>query len=233
MKTLPCRGFALLELLVVAALIAVLATVLMRGMEGGGQAAALQSAQATLANLITSARAKASASGRKTRILIHDDPAQADRYLRQVALQLAREAGASPSNWDTLRAVTLPAGIYVVPDRLAGVVADPSGWKRASNPAEYLVSDLLANQGLVCALEGDASPQHWTGFAITPQATLAALGGGLPPRGALVLALGQSRQPGTYNAGEPPVQLTDPAGVRGLVLSAYGVPALLNGQRAF
>jgi len=231
--SLGAGGFTLLELLVVIGLIAALVFFLFSGLTGAGKSHALQSAQATLANLVTAARTKAPATNRKTRLLVNVDPASPERYLRLVVLQLARQPGSSPADWDTVQSVCLPAGTCVVPGSLAGLVADATPWKRGSNPAEDLVSDLFQNQSLSCALEGDAAARSWTGVAFTPNGTLAALGSGPPPKGSVVLALGQPRPPGSYAAGEPPVQLGDAPSVRGLVLSAYGVPALLNERSAF
>ncbi|MDB6114504.1 MAG: hypothetical protein JWQ62_1449, partial [Lacunisphaera sp.] len=78
-------GFTLLELLVVIGLIAGLSFVLISGLGGGGKSAALQSAQATLANLLMAARMKAMATGQPARVLVQIDPASPDassRYLR-------------------------------------------------------------------------------------------------------------------------------------------------------
>jgi prepilin-type N-terminal cleavage/methylation domain-containing protein len=233
MKLRGSRAFTLLELLVVVGLIAALAVGMFSALSGGGQSASLQSAQATLANLVTAARTKASATGRKTRLLVSVEPSVPERYLRTLVLQLAREPGASPANWDTIQAITLPAGVFVVPAQLTGLTANPESWKRSSDPGADLVSDLFAGQNLSHALEGDAAPQQWTGVAFTPNGTLAALTNGPPRSGAVVLALGRNKPPGTYDAGQLPVQLTSPDAVRGLVLSAYGVPALLDDRRAF
>ena len=159
-----------------------------------------------------------------------------ERYLRHLVLQLARQAGSSPADWDTLATVTLPEGVYVMPSSLTqsgGLVANPADWKRVTDPAADLVSDLFTSQSLSVLLEGDASAQLWTGVGFTPNGTLAALGGGQPPKGALVIALGVRRPPGSYQPGESPVQLGSPHAVRGLILSAYGVPALLGERSSF
>ncbi|MBI2812860.1 MAG: type II secretion system protein [Opitutae bacterium] len=236
MRTRTTRGFTLLELLVVIGIIAAMSFFLVSGLTGGGVTAGLQSGQAAIANLITAARVKAPATGRKTRLLVNVDPAAPDRFLRHLVLQSARQSGASPADWDTVTAVTLPDGIYVVPATLTlagGLVANPVDWKRVSDPSADLVSDLFTNQTLSTTLEGDASPQIWTGVAFTANSTLATLGGGSPPKGFLVLAPGARRAPGSYQPGESPVQLGSPQAVRGLVLSAYGVPALLNDRSSF
>lgn len=229
-------GFTLLELLVVIGLIAALAYFLVGGLLGGGQTAGLQASQATLANMISVARMKASATGRKTRLLINNDANAPERYLRFVVLQLARQAGPSPADWDTVTAVSLPEGVFVLPSSLTlagGLVANAADWKRVSDPAVDLVSDLFNNQTLTAAVEGATVAQTWTGVAFTPNGTLATLGGSTPPKGFLVIALGIRRPPGSYLAGESPVQLSNPAAVRGLLLSAYGVPALVNERSSF
>jgi hypothetical protein len=229
-------GFTLLELLVVIGLIGAMAFFLAWGLMGGGQTAALQSGQATVANLITAARTKAPATGRKTRLLFNAEPSAPERYLRHLVLQLARQPGASPADWDTLTEVSLPEGIYIVPASLnhsGGLVPGQPAWKRVSDPAADLVSDLLANQSLSTKLTHALAVETWTGIAFTPNGTLASLASGPPPRGVLVITLGSRRPPGSYADGEAPVQLINPHAVRGISLSVYGVPALLNERSAF
>jgi prepilin-type N-terminal cleavage/methylation domain-containing protein len=227
------RAFTLLELLVVIGLIAGLTFLLFGGLTGGGRAMALQSAQATVANLITAARTKAPATNRKTRLLVNVDPAQPERYLRHLVLQVARQPGSSPADWDTVQTATLPSETYIVPSALDGLVANVAEWKRVSDPSADLVSDVFANQLLTYMPEGDPAAQVWTGTAYTPNHTLAALGAGPPPKGSIVITQGRLRPPGTYAEGQPPVELVNPQSVRGLLLSAYGVPAPLNDRSAF
>lgn len=235
MKARGVGAFTLLELLVVIGLIAVMSFFLVSGLLGGGATAALQSGQATFANLVTTARIKAPATGCKTRVLVNTDPTVPDRYLRFLVLQLARQPGSSPTNWDTITTVTLPEGVYIMPATLNlanGLVANMADWKRVSDPTADLVSDLFTNQSLPVTLEGDTAAQNWQGLSFTANSTLAPLTTGTPT-GYVVVTLGARRPPGSYLAGESPVQLVNPMAVRGLVLSAYGVPALLNERSAF
>jgi prepilin-type N-terminal cleavage/methylation domain-containing protein len=230
------NGFTLLELLVVIGLIATMSVVLVGGLGGGGQAAALQSAQAAMAGVITAARTKAAATGRKTRLLVNIDSASPESFLRRVVFQLGRQPGASPADWDTVVELDLPDGIYLAPASLAqaaGLVSAPAEWKRASDPAAELSSDLFQGQSISLLLPGDVVAQAWTGIAFTPNGTLAGLGSGQPPKGYLVIATGMRRPAGTYQPGESPVQFVKSQSVRGLVLSAYGVPALLDDRNAF
>ncbi len=226
-------AFTLLELLVVTSLVAVLASYLLQGLGDGGKSVALQSGQALLSDLITAARVKSAATGRKARLLVNVDVTRPDRFLRFAALQLARQPGASPADWDTVQTVRLPAGVYIAPSSLAGLVADIAAWKRPSDPTAELASDLFSGQSLVGALEGDTAAQPWTGAAFTPNGTLASLAGGLPPKGSIILAPGLVRTPGTFATDQPPITLTNPQAVRGILLSAYGVPAQLNSRDAF
>jgi len=232
MKTPRVTAFTLLEVLVVIGLIAGLSFLLLRAL-GGGKTMTLPTGQTMLANLITAARTKAPATAHKTRLLINADPLQADRYLRFLVLQVGRQPGASPADWDTSLVVRLPDGIYVVPPGLTGLVANPAEWKRVSDPGADLVSDLFENQSLVYQLDGDAAQQRWLGVAFTSNSTLAALVSGPPPKGTIVLAQGRVRAPGSFAEGQPPVELLNPHNVRGLILSAYGVPALLPDRSAF
>ena len=105
------RGFTLFELLVVIGLIAALSLVLLGGLGGGGKSAALQSAQAVLANLVSAARTKAQADGGGTRLLINIDPANTadpSRFLRYIAIQ-TQVAGVWQSA--TVVDIYLPEGV--------------------------------------------------------------------------------------------------------------------------
>src|SRR5688572_29907568 len=167
----PSSGFSLLELLVVVGLVAAMSATAFHGLAGGREAA-MRSSQTLLANLVTAARTKAIASGCKARLLVNTDLTQPDRYLRLVVLQVGRETGPSPANWDTFQRLHLPSGVFVMPASLAGLVVNPAEWKRVSDPAADLVSDLFTAQALSEALEGDVAAQWWTGVAFTPVGTL-------------------------------------------------------------
>lgn len=226
----PCRAFTLLELLVVIGLIAALSLVLLGGLGGGGKSAALQSAQATLANLVSAARIKAQAGGGGARLLIHIDPtspSEPARFLRYVVIQ-TQVAGV----WEPVPAVEiyLPEGIYVVPGNFTSL---PAGLFSTSVTTPWTKSDnsplrstaLRANQVLSLALNGSVVEQ-WVSVSFVSAGTTA-------QSGDIILTTGHRRSPGSYSPGESPVELENPETVRGLTLSTYGLPALINDRMSF
>lgn len=223
-------GFTLLEVLVVVGLIASLLGWFAVLAPGSNPTAGLRSGQTLVANLVVAARARAIASGRKTRVLVHQDPLAPGRYLRFLVLQQARQPGSHPVDWGTIQTFELPVGVFVVPAELTGLVATPADWKRPSNPGENLASDLFAGQALSWALEGETE-MRWTGVAFTANGTLSALEGGPPPKGTWLIARGLARM-GAPIDGQAPVELVDASLVRGVLLSAYGIPALVDSRAA-
>lgn len=221
-------AFTLLELLVVVGLIAALSFVLVGGLGGGGKAAALQSAQATLANLVTAARVKAMASGQPARVLVCIDPnstAQPGRYLRYVALQV-QVAG----TWQLLTETYLPDGVYVVPGNFTSIPAGlfpantSTPWTRSDGSA--LRSTVLRNGSITAeAISGNVAEQ-WVSFSLSAAGTTTQAGD-------IIVAAGRRRAPGSYAVGESPVELENPEQVRGISLSQYGVPVLINSRASF
>jgi prepilin-type N-terminal cleavage/methylation domain-containing protein len=221
-------AFTLLELLVVVGLVAVLSFGAMVGLAGGEKPAALQSAQALLVNLVTAARTKALATGRSARIVFQVDAGSASlpaRYLRYVAVQTQSGAG-----WETFTAAYLPAGVYVVPGNFAAL---PAGlfapgttvpWTRADGSALRSTA-LRANQVSPESIEG-AEVEQWVGITLSAQL-------GTVQSGDIVLAIGRPRPPGSFAPGESPVELENPELVRGVTLSSYAVPALINARTGF
>jgi len=224
------RGFTLLELLVVIGLIAALSLVLLGVFGGGGKSAALQSAQTTMANLVVATRTKAQTGGGGARLLIHVDPTSTSdpsRYLRYVAIQ-TQVAG----EWQPVPAVTifLPEGVYVVPGNSSSI---PAGLFSADAVTPWTKSDgsalrstaLRANQIVAVALNSNFAEQ-WVSVSFASAGTTA-------QSGDIILAAGHRRAPGSFVLGESPVELENPETVRGLTLSTYGLPALINDRESF
>lgn len=219
-------GFTLIELLVVVGLIAGLTFFLVRGMSGG-KGAALQSAQATMANLVTAARTKAMASGCRVRILIHAKAENPQRFRRMLVLQ--KETSLGVNTWETPMLVTsLPEGVYVIPyqSRLpAGFFAAPGEWMKVDS-SETLHSSALSGS-LVDQAVDNAATESWEVVQFTPAGTLSFGAGNL------LLAAGRARPLGSFLLGESPVEATDPESLRGLVLSTYGLPILASNRANF
>ena len=221
-------AFTLLELLLVVGLIAALSGFLIGGLAGGGKVAALQSAQAILANLITAARTKAMAGGQSVRILIQVDAtssSQPPRFLRYVVLQVQTGSG-----WQSLTDFYLPAGVYVVPGNFSTIPAGlfaagtSATWTKADGTA--LRSTALRNTQITGETINGPAPEYWVSIQFSPA-------GGTAQSQDLIVASGHPRSPGAFGPGESPVELENPASVRGLTLSVYGVPALINDRTGF
>lgn len=218
----PRRAFTLVELLVVAGLISVFAIVAIRSF-GGRDGAALQAAQATLANLIVAARTKAAAAGQPVRLMVHVDPDSPERFLRQTALQIYG-GGA----WTTLGVATLPDGAYVMPGNFPlpdGLLpATAQSWTRSDGSA--LRSTALRSENRLVAAVAAPDSESWVALPF------AAVGTTNSP-GDIVLATGRRLTPGEYGAGESPVELTHAEQVRGLSVSTYGVATLIDRRTGF
>jgi type II secretory pathway pseudopilin PulG len=223
-------AFTLLELLVVVGLIAGFSFLLFGALRGGGRAAALQSGQATLANLVAAARTRAMASGESARLLIHVDPGSpeaAGRYLRYLALQV-QSGGVWPAG--PVAETFLPEGVWVVPGNFptipAGLFAanaTPPWTKPDGSP---LRSTALRAASITSETINSSVAEQWVSITFAASGTTA-------QSGDLILALGQVRPPGSSAPGESPVELGNAEQVRGLALSVYGVPVLVGDRAGF
>jgi prepilin-type N-terminal cleavage/methylation domain-containing protein len=239
MKTLTARSnpvrtqaFTLLELLIVIGLIAVICVWISPGLSGGSRAASLQSAQTILANLVGLARTKAVASGASARLLVNIDLASAPaggRYLRFITAQVQDGAG-----WDTIGMAWLPEGVGLLPrDPTAPANLLPGGpaWTRPSDDAQLRSSALrpvgpVYPDAEVTFAVDSPTPELWAAIKFTALGTTANAGD-------LVLASYHVLPPGSYAPGESPLQFENQETVRGLTLSAYGLPEYVNGREGF
>ncbi|MBI2515403.1 MAG: hypothetical protein HYV95_00670 [Opitutae bacterium] len=223
-------AYTLLELLVVVGLVAGLSFFLVGGLRGGGRSVALQSGQSTLANLVTAARTKAMASGQSARILVHVDPGSADastRYLRYLVLQV--QAGGVWQPVPVAEAYLLE-GVFVVPGNFANM---PAGLFAADTVTPWTKSDgsplrstALRTASITSEIINSTAAEQWVSITFAAAGTTA-------QSGDLILALGKIRPPGSSAPGDAPVELENPEEVRGLALSAYGLPVLVNGRASF
>ncbi|ACB77010.1 prepilin-type N-terminal cleavage/methylation domain-containing protein [Opitutus terrae] len=217
-------GFTLIELIIVAALIAALAAVLFTALAGGAKAAALRSAEATLTNLLVATRTRAMATGRHARLLIHADagsPQARERYLRYLVVQSEDAAG-----WQTLATASLPPGAYVMPRQPAnvnGLLQSGVVWTRPSDGDSLRSSALrgseFAGAELDAAING-GTIEHWAAIVFSPLGTTNYTGD-------LVIARGN------VQLGVPPVQLITPDQACGVTLSVYGLVTRVPDRASF
>lgn len=219
------RAFTMLELLVVVGLIAVLSFLVVGALQPG-RGAALEAAQATMANLLVAARTKAVATNRPVRLLVNFEPGggqSPSRYLRYVVLQFQSAAG-----WQSTTDIFLPDGVYVVP----GNGAVPTGLFAAADSTwtkpdgSLLRSTALREQNAVSQAVNGPAVERWLAFPLSALGTTASAGD-------LILAAGRRRAPGQSSPGTSPVELISPEQVRGLAVSQYGVATLIDSRAGF
>jgi len=219
------RAFTLLELLVAVGLIAALSVVVL-GVMNGGRGSALQAGQAAFADLLVAARTQAAASNQPVRLLVNFNPADPElpsRFLRYVVLQVQTRSG-----WQSRVAAYLPPGVYILPGR--GPTPDglfaaaSSGWLRVDG-SDLRSTTLRISDAIDEAID-DGPVERWLVLPISANGTTNAAGD-------IVLANGRSRAPGSFAAGESPVELLHPDEVRGLALSQYGVATAIDRRTSF
>lgn len=206
-------------------LIATLAAVLAVGLRPSGKGLALQAGQSAVANLLQAARLGALATGRETRVLLHADADAAAtdrRFLRVLAWQANTEAG-----WCTCGEIELPDGVAMLPSRpdaFAGLLAPGLTWTRGDGAA--LRSTAFGPGGEVRTAVNTPDATRW--LVLTYSGAGTTLGSG-----DLVLGSVVARPAAETAVGQAPFCFIDPAQVRGLSLSGYGLATLVNTREGF
>lgn len=113
------RGFSLVEVLVVIAVIGILAAIGLGSFDSRDRGAGARGASEILASMVHSTRLEAMSNGRGARLLI-DDGAESETTLRRAAILGAVEGG----GWQLAgRSVILPKGIYFLKDYSDGYIS--------------------------------------------------------------------------------------------------------------
>lgn len=221
------RAFTLIELLVVIGVIAVLAGGIGVALLGGNSSTSLQNSQSIVSSLISTARSKAAVAQRDAAILVN---AQTDSegFLRQFYIAV-RDAGGT--KW--LAAgdpVFLDKGMYLVPEgaTFGGTVTKSGTWTDLDTTAidSSAISPNLRNPDDSADLTSDA---YRVVAIFNSRGTLTSASPGsstIPVIRRLVVS------PAQINSGAQ-ISFDKPDAVRGLLISTYGVPTLINEAEAF
>ena len=217
-------AFTLIELLVVIGLIAVVSGVLGLALGRGNSGTALQSGQSTTVAMLAGARARAAVTQQNAAVLINVTPSSGG-FLRELRLATTVDG----STWiDTGTVSELPNGIFVVPANSAFtslVVEVASGWdidRRSNN----------FNGGPYRVRASDTGSEYISPDDYRVLAQFTPLGGSVPiasPGGTLptvVLA------PAERESAER-IRFPNADALRGMTISTYGIPTLINDPAAF
>jgi prepilin-type N-terminal cleavage/methylation domain-containing protein len=218
MHARSANAFTLIELLIVIGVISLLASATGLSLREGRPAAALQSAQGTVASLLSAARGQAALSQRRT-ILIVEGDSRREGFLRDI--RIAIETGQDSGQWVLNgEGAVLPTGIYVVPGPMppAGATLNSAtgAW-----PAGRLSSLQPAAAGSILSRErGPAGVYLQMSQPFGLAGTMRASGGDK-------WVLSPARR------APDKLIFTNPDWVRGVVLSSYGLAILINDGPGF
>lgn len=106
------RAFTLVELLVVISIILIASSVIFLG-SGGGDGAKLSSSQRIVSGIAQGARGQAILKNAETRLIIHNDPSDPEKYLRYFGIVYWGEDSGGVEGWlAATQGTYLPEGIY-------------------------------------------------------------------------------------------------------------------------
>lgn len=234
------RAFTLIELLVVIAVIGVLVGALGAALRSGDRGPALQAAQSNLSSLISAARAQAALDNTTCTVLIWADPSDLETYLHRacVAEWVDTNNNGTGDSWARQgQVIDLPKGVYFAPgDMGSGFPAKKetaADWStltltesQASGnaPTSSLSFKILDSNGnWITDPLGTTKAYVTVAFDATGNLVSAQGGNAVA---LLAVATGQI-DPGNG------ILFQSADTLRGLKLSTYGVPIVLNEKKAF
>ncbi len=215
------HGFTLFELLAVVGLMAVVVAVAVGGLRGSGAGAARDAAVALLGSRVAEARQLAASRGEPVRLLVCNDPALPEFFLRRVVLAVPDGSGWRAIDGGSL----LPAGIVVLP-AVALATSGPGAVRRAGDDWTRGSGGALRSTALTPYTESGTEAAI-LGTTRWLMARFSATGG--TSSGDLVVATGRRRD----EAVPVTVVCEQPDNVAGLSLSAYGVATFVRGRAEF
>jgi prepilin-type N-terminal cleavage/methylation domain-containing protein len=206
-------AFSLIELLAVIAIIAVMSGLvgyLLRG--SGTESRGLQTAQSTVASLLTLARSQAAVSGRDAALFVRDSSSDPD-HMRHLLVAVKTNG-----QWEEVnQGVRLAAGCYIVPySAMDGSMVD--------DPSELSVWNSKRSSVLFRAPDAGELPATLSGGW---RMVVFSEFGTIKGSGDIVLATGRANASPTA----PFFVYTNPDNVRGVSVSQYGQLTMLNNRR--
>jgi prepilin-type N-terminal cleavage/methylation domain-containing protein len=243
MNTSFRRAFTLIELLVVIAVIGVLVGALGMALSSGDRGPALQAAQANLNSMVAAARAQAALDNATCTILVWADETDMETYLRRacIAREVDTDNNGTLDAWARQGQVTdLPRGIFFAPGNLGG--SFPAKWETAADWSNLVLTESQEASNAPTTsldfkiLDETVSNGSWLTdplgttkayktLAFDPVGNLVSMQGGVTIS-TLAVATGEL-EPGSG------VIFKSADSLRGLKLSIYGVPIVLNEKTAF
>ena len=226
-------GFTLLELLVVISVMALMMGFIGFSLLGGG-GASLDAAQREMVSLVQQTRMQATLSGRETRLIVHDDPSDPEKFHRY--LEIVVEDANVTGGWRPLgQGTLLPEEAYIVPseERFGVSVETPDDKPWPSEAYTIWSGDasedfLLGSVRKGVRTENGPEALNFRFLAFDAEgkvncSTVAGPAGTVPPP-IIVLAIGSPNPPNTGKA----IRFDNPNDISGVLLRRYGGFAVLD-----
>ncbi|WP_162525145.1 prepilin-type N-terminal cleavage/methylation domain-containing protein [Rariglobus hedericola] len=218
------RGFTLIELLVVIGLISLLAAGIGISMRNGNPTSALRAGQGSLVSLLSGARGQAALNQSDAMIVVDVTNAGNDDFLR--SLQVVVRAGSGLDEWRAVGdPIMLPQGIYVVPPSSPAVLT-LTGWSanRQSKGFQPLATSLAERSYDAVNYQyyptGAFASKTYLKFQVFSSL------GKTTGEGTILVTSGRRTDATT-------ITLDNPDFIRGVFVSRYGVPTLINEAQTF
>ena len=123
-KRARCQAFTLIELLVVISIILIASSIIFIGGNSGG-GASLSSSLRIVSGIAQGARGQAILKNAETRLIIHNDPTDLEKYRRYFGIVYWGEDSAGNEGWlAATQGTSLPDGIYFDPDLVGSATSD-------------------------------------------------------------------------------------------------------------
>ena len=236
-------AFTLIELMIVV--IGILIGSIGLALKGGNKPAALQGAQATLMSLVSAARAQAALESTTATVLIWADANVSDTYLRRAAVFIKVDTDNNPNTAAEYvrkgEPVDLPQGIFFVPKDAgsaspAPAIIQPTVDWDGLNLTEAQNSNAPTTGLIFMRYDETIATPQWVTDPNAPVKAYESIS--FDAYGQLVSKYGTNVvsylavAPGDIEPNEG-VTFSEVGSLRGLKLSVYGIPLMLNEKNAF